>query len=220
MMLKKFISYATLISLSVVVSHAQVKEDGFFIDAHFAYNSIGDGFDGESVLVAVDDVFAVPNFNPGIGFGLAAGFRYSELYVELAFQRTEHDFVWTGNKGDAVHSIWSVNIRRLFFKESRIQPFLQLGWIPVMPIRVVEGALLVSQNINSDAVFIGDIANFNVGAGIEFALKPKISVRLSILYKKARYASVESSEENVAIELEEAINADDFNMSFGFVFVL
>jgi len=219
-MLEKLILCITLIVLMFFTSNAQVKEDGFFIDVHGAYNSVGNGFDGERALIAQDDVFAVPNFDSGIGFGLTIGFRHEEWYTELAYQRTEHDFIWAGVKGDAVHSIWSVNVRRLFFKDSKLQPFLQLGWIPVMPIRVHEGALLVSQNISSDAIFIGSIANFNAGGGIEIVVRSKISVRLSILYKRARYVSVESSEENVAIELEKEIKADDFNMTLGVIFVL
>ena len=219
-MLKKTIIYFIVVILTIVTCYAQDKEQGFFVDAHFAYNSIGNGFNGEATLIASNDIFIVPKFNTGIGFGLSVGFRYEELYAELAFQRTQHDFVWNGITGDAVHSIWSINIRRLFLKDSKLQPFLQIGWIPVMPLRVNEGALLVSQNISSDAVFIGDISNFNGGGGAEFALKSKISVRLSIVYKRARYVSVKSSEENVAIELEESINADDINLTFGFIFVL
>jgi len=219
-MLKKTIIYFIVVILTIVTCYAQEKEQGFFVDAHFAYNSIGNGFNGEVTLIASDDIFLVPKFNTGIGFGLSVGFRYEELYAELAFQRTQHNFVWNGIEGDAVHSIWSINIRRLFLKDSKLQPFLQIGWIPVMPLKVNEGALLVSQNISSDAIFIGDISNFNAGGGVEFALKPKISVRLSIVYKRAKYVSVKSSEENIAIELEESINADDINLTFGFIFVL
>jgi opacity protein-like surface antigen len=219
MLQKKALSFKIII-LMFVASYAQDKENGFYFDIHFAYNSIGSEFDGERILIAADDVFAVPDFDVGIGFGLSMGYRYEELYIELAFQRTQHDFIWTGIKGDAVHSIWSINLRRVFFKDSRLQPFLQLGWMPVMPLRVNDGTLLVSQSLTSDAIFIGDISNFNAGGGIEFALKPKISVRLSIVYKRAKYVSVKSSEENIAIKLDEDINANDVNMSLGVIFVL
>ncbi len=219
-MFKKTLLCFKILILMFITSYAQDKENGFYFDVHFAYNNIGSEFDGERILIAANDVFAVPDFSAGIGFGLSMGYRYEELYIELAFQRTQHDFIWTGIEGDAVHSIWSINLRRLFLKDSRLQPFLQLGWTPVMPLRVNDGALLVSQSLTSDAIFIGDISNFNAGGGIEFALKTKISVRLSIVYKRAKYVSVESSEENVAIKLEENISADDLNMTLGFIFVL
>ncbi len=205
---------------TLCIVYAQGEKDGVFLDINFAYNGIGDGFDGESVLVNANNVFAIPEFSSGIGFGLAMGYRYSELYIELAYQRTQHDFNFIGIKGDAVHSIWSFNLRRLLLKNSRLQPFVQIGWLPVMPIRVNEGALLVSENIASDAIFIGDTANFNLGTGLEFEIKPKMAIRFNIFYKRARYLSVENSEENVAIELENAINADAVNLSLGFVLVL
>ncbi len=219
-MLKKYHTICSIVVLIISSSYAQKKENGFYLDVHLAYNSVGSDFNGESALIALDDAFAVPNFEAGIGFGLSVGIRYEELYVELAFQRTEHNYTWVGIKGDATHSIWSMNLRKLFFKDSSVQPFFQLGWMPVMPIRVNDGAFLSSENIISDAIFIGDIANFNVGGGIEFSIKPKISARLNVVYKKARYKSVESSEENVPIKLEEDINANGTNMTLGIVFVL
>ena len=100
-MLKKIFVFSVLFLLPFFGSFAQQKENGYFFDIHAAYNSIGSGFDGESALIALDDVFAVPNFSTGIGFGLAIGFRYEEGYIEFAFQRTQHDFIWTEIKGDA-----------------------------------------------------------------------------------------------------------------------
>ena len=218
-MKRKFILTLATILVAIGSPQAQKKENGFYLDTHIAFNSIGSGFDGESILVAADDVFAVPEFDSGIGFGLAVGFRFEELYTEFSFQRTTHNFMFTGIDGDAVQSIWSLNFRRLFLKNSKLQPFLQIGWMPIMPLRVKEGALLISQDINSDAIFLGGIGNFNAGGGVEFIVGSKLSTRFSILYKRARYVSVESSEENVAIKLEDDINANDINMTLGIIFV-
>ncbi|WP_394747747.1 outer membrane protein [Spongiimicrobium salis] len=219
MMRSKHFLTAFLLMLPIM-TYGQDGKDGLFLDLGLAYNKVGSGFNGENVLVSVDDVFAVPKFDAGIGFGVAMGYRYSGLYVELAYQRTTHDIDLSGVGGEAVHSMWSFTIRRLFLKEYRLQPFIQLGWVPLMPIRAKESALLVSQNRISDAIFIGDIANFTAGGGLEFALRPNMAIRLSAMYKRARYVSVESSEENVAISLEEAINADDVNVTLGVIFVL
>ncbi len=193
-------------------------DEGFYISLGGSYQSLGGDFDGEAVLVAPQDVFLVPEVDPAIGVGGKVGMRMENVALELSYYRGKHDVNWVDAAGEAILHLWSLSFQYYFVYEKPLQPFLQVGWSPVTALRVRDGAALVTTMEVSDAIFISKIGNFNAGGGLAYYLSPKVFVHVTALYYRLSYGSIESEAERVAIELEEDLVANEFNLQFGIAY--
>ncbi len=214
-------NYLTVLIIAICIcfgrtSQAQfAAKQGFTISLNLPYNSLSNDFDGETVLVGTNDVFIVPKVKASVGWGITIEIRSKKYSLDLSYLRSEHDVVWASTSAEAIYSVISINYKYYILTRSKFQPFVQLGWIPSMPLRVYDGALIVSSNLVSDARYIGNIGNFQAGVGVSYYFTPKISVKAAGLYRSSKYRSVKSEEENVALEIEGGLNGADFNFEFG-----
>jgi|GEM_PF-3536787 len=178
------ISCACLTGFAQVADQG-IKNEGLYLSIGAAYHSLGGGFDGETVLVAPQDIFAVPEVSGGAGFGVKLGYRVEAAAIELSVMRTNHDINWVGADGDAVYTIWSLNFQYFFLHEKPLQPLLQIGWTPATPLRVEDAAILTTSMEVSDAIYIGGIGNLQVGAGLQVFVNPRFFIQGLGLYQKA-----------------------------------
>ena len=202
------------------VGNQEIKNEGIYLSVGAAYHSLGGDFNGETVLVAPQDIFAVPQVSGGAGFGLKLGYRVEASALELSVMRTTHDINWAGFDGDAVYTLWSLNFQYFFFHERPMQPIIEIGWTPATPLRVEDAAVSVETMEVSDAIYIGSIGNLQAGVGLQIFVSPQFFIKGLALYQKAVYGSVESEAERVAIELDEDLKAHDLNFQFslGYMF--
>jgi len=190
-------------------------KQGFIVGLNLPYNSLSKGFDGETILVGTNDVFIVPKVNASFGWGVTLEIRSKKYSLELCYLRSKHDVIWSNTSAKATYSVISIDYKYYILTRSKFQPFVQLGWIPAMPLRVNDGAVIVSSSLVSDARYIGEIGNFQGGFGVLYYFSPKVSVKAAALYRTSKYRSVKSEEENVALEIEDGLNGADFNFVFG-----
>ena len=202
------------------VGDQDIRNEGVYLSVGAAYHSLSGDFNGETVLVAPQDVFAVPEVSSGSGFGAKVGYRVEAAAIELSIMRTEHDIKWAGFDGDAVYTVWSLNFQYFFLHEKALQPMLQIGWTPATPLRVEDAAVEVETMEVSDAIYTGGIGNLQIGGGLQVFVSTRFFLQGLALYQKAAYGAVESEAERVAIELEEDLNAHDVNFQFslGYIF--
>lgn len=191
----------------------------FYISLSGSYQSLGGDFDGETILSGTQDIFLVPEVEAALGIGGKLGFRTDQVGLELSFHRGKHDASWVGAGGEAILTLWSLNLQYYFFDEKALQPFLQVGWSPVTALRVRDAAAQVTTMEISDAIFISKLGNFNAGAGVAYYVSPKIFLYLTALYYRLGYGSIESEAERVALELEEDLLASEFHLQFGIAYV-
>ncbi len=212
--------YGSYLTINAQIGDQDVRNEGIYFAIGAAYHSLGGDFDGERVLVAPQDIFAVPEVSGGAGFGVKVGYRVEASAIELSVMRTTHDINWAGFDGDAVYTLWSLNFQYFFFHEQAFQPLIQIGWTPVTPLRVEDAAVLVESMEVSDAIYIGSIGNLQAGVGMQLFVSPQFFIQGLALYQKAIYGAVESEAERVAIELEEDLKAHDINFQFslGYMF--
>ncbi|MDH3710835.1 MAG: hypothetical protein OER04_13155 [Cyclobacteriaceae bacterium] len=208
---------AVLWNIEAMQAQFQMDE-GFYISLGGSYQTLGGDFDGEAVLVAPQDIFLVPEVEAALGIGAKVGFRAENVALELSLMRGNHDVSWVGAQGEAILSLWSLSVQYYLFYDKPFQPFLQLGWSPVTALRVRDAAALVTTMEVSDAIFISKIGNFNAGGGLAYYLSPKVFVHVTALYYRLSYGSIESEAERVAIELEEDLVANEFNLQFGIAY--
>ncbi len=216
----KTLAFCFCLLLGIVTPiHGQFSiEEGWYLSLGGSLQSLTGDFDGETILVAPDDVFLVPQVDNGLGVGLKIGYRVERSSLEFNIYRGVHDASWVGATGEAILSLWSLNFQYYFLPKSPFQPFLQLGWSPITPLRVKDGAVQATSMEVSDAIFISKLGNFNAGAGAVYYLSQKVFVQVAALYLNIGYGAIESEEERVAIELEEDLRAQEFHLQFGIAY--
>ncbi len=214
-------NYLTVLIITICICLSNISDaqfavnQGFTISLNLPYNSLSKGFDGETILVGTNDVFIVPKVDAGFGWGITIEMRSEKYSLDLSYLESKHDVMWANISAEAIYRVISIDYKYYILVHSKFQPFIQLGWIPIMPLRVYDGAVIVSSNLVSDARYIGNIGNFQVGLGMSYYFTPKVSVKVAGLYRSSKYRSVKSEEENVALEIEDGLNGADFNLVFG-----
>ncbi len=214
-------NYLTILTTTICICFGHISQaqftanQGLTISLNLPYNSLTNDFDGETILVGANDVFIVPKVEGSFGWGVTIEMRSQKYSLDLSYLESKHDVIWANASTEAVHRVISVNFIYYILTSSKFQPFIQLGWIPIMPLRVYDGAVITSSNTVSDAQYIGNIGNFQAGLGIAYYFTPKVSIKAAGLYRSSKYRSVKSEEENVALEIEDGLNGGDLNFVFG-----
>lgn len=207
-----------IIILSSLSSIAQTEpKQGWYVGLTVPNLMIGGDFDGDRVLVSsnTSELFTVPKIDPAFGWSLSIGQRMEKVAIEFSYARLVHSGSWVGFEESVTQSAWNLDFKYFIRHQKRLQPFIQFGWNPASPIiRVENGAFDATDNTLSDAIFISNIGNFNVGSGITWYITPRLSIYGTALYRRLKINAVQSEAKKTALEIEGKMNAD----SFGYIF--
>ncbi len=207
-----------IILLSSLSSIAQTEpKQGWYVRLAVPNLMVGGDFDGDRVLISTNasELFTVPKIDPAFGWSLSIGQRVEKMAIEFSYARLVHSGSWVGFEESVTQSAWNLDFKYFFRHQKRLQPFIQFGWNPGSPtLRVENGAFDATKNTLSDAIFISNIGNFNVGSGITWYITPRFSICGTALYRRLKINAVKSEAEKIALVIEGKMNAD----SFGYVF--
>ncbi|MDD8027037.1 MAG: outer membrane beta-barrel protein [Acidobacteriota bacterium] len=172
------------------------KKYGFYIGVHMTQFSVGEDFDGVSVVVPANvEGFIMPSFQStrALGFSLGAGTgrggrdRFS---VELRYSQAKPDAVFAEGTASEMHpatkaSNWSVSARYMY-TEWFLQPYFRAG-LSYSRLRVADGAI-AEDGTTGDAVFIG--GGVEIALGLAIWLQPCFSIFAEGSYDSMDYRNV------------------------------
>ncbi|HKB17046.1 MAG TPA: outer membrane beta-barrel protein [Planctomycetota bacterium] len=176
-------------------------KEGFYVGGSFMFQEIGGDFDGDTVLFETDgdDEILVPEIDPGLGFGLVAGWRTQRVAFEMSYRATFHDTEFgSQDLGHAVLHAFDLDVKPYFLTDEPVQPFLLFGMS--LPILVLEDARSENGGItfDEDATLTG--MGFNLGGGFSVFATDRLAVHLTGGYRLAWFFDAEGEEIDNEIE--------------------
>ena len=157
-------------------------KDGFFWGITIPYNRISGDFGGDLVLVDEYQILFLPDVGRSVGMGLALGGRKGIGEWECSYSISVSDSKWMGNVHRAKYYSLSVDSRWFIMTKSRVQPFLLSG-VGIVKL-VIEDGSMPTDTVDFQ---IGDGRFWDIewhpGAGVAYFLNPRVSLRLSALYR-------------------------------------
>jgi len=168
-----------------------------YLGPSFSWLSLGGDFDGQHVLIQQDtgNIFAVPKFNSGAGFGVVAGFRRPiplnnlDLALELNYQQGS----MTNTLGDSandqkatLHEV-GLTLKSYFRAKNSLQPFLASG-VDFPWLTVPNGELLVPSIQTQDETFRG--IGYHIGGGLCYFPWPYLSLEGTLAYHYRHFTSL------------------------------
>jgi hypothetical protein len=189
-------------------------KNGFYMGVTTPYNTINGDFDGETILVASDEIVLVPEIENNYGWGILIGGRDKNGAVELSYLRSTHDASFLGAEGEAVYNMINLDLKGYFLADKPVQPYLLMGLC--IPWLVVEDASATAYEVG-DVTFKG--IGLNLGAGLAYYFHPRVSINGGVTYRWITYTSAEGvSGKNRSIEDELSGNGLSFNVGMAFTF--
>lgn len=186
-----------------------VVDDGFYLGIALVHNSMSGDFDNTAVYYTSTTLYDVPDVDNGAGFGVSAGYRMNRGVYEIAYQRTNHDTVSSfEDVGDsAIYSVLDFNLKYDLAELNRIRPYVLLG-IGVAWMTVEDSA---SDGWDlEDETFLGHC--WNLGAGVNYYINPKLSATGGLVYRWNSFGSVEGT------ELEDDLKEKALGLSVGLAY--
>lgn len=217
--MKPFLTFALCFLISVVAYSQFEPKTGWFVGISGLSSDVRGDFDGVTVLVTDQDLFSIPLLSRGTGVGFRVGRKGARGSWEFTYARSVLDAEWLGARGEAIFSVYSFDFRFHLIHDKPYQPFIQLGWTPVTPLKVKDGAFIGATSTTSDAVYIGNIFNWNGGGGIAFFPIPRIMVSAAAVYRANKYTGIESSQDRVAAEIAEPLKGAALGIIFDTAFI-
>jgi hypothetical protein len=173
------------------------ESTGFFVEVDASGQGIEGDFDGATVLQGADDAFRVPDLSIGFGFSVKAGYRLGHFSLSLGYSRTWHDAKFVGARGDATYQAVALDFRAFLLTGRKVEPYLQVGWMPWGPLRVKDAAEVVASGEVSDAIFTSDLfTSWSLGAGASVRLRDHLSATGAVIYRFQDFRSAENSDRN------------------------
>ncbi len=170
--------------------------EGAYVAVYLAWGTIEGDFDNVAIGSLTDstpDLIALPEMDPGVGFAIGLGYRFSkDLAFEISYEFMEHntDATWfTGAPvGDATIQSFSANAKYYFLSDGPIQPLVLVGvYVPWLDID--NGSLRESDFAVGDASLWGIGAN--IGGGLNFYLTPKVALTAEMGWRFVFYTRAE-----------------------------
>ncbi|MEZ4829428.1 MAG: hypothetical protein R3C61_24560 [Bacteroidia bacterium] len=220
--------YRTVIftaSLFLLFSMAQAQKvkKGLFIGLNVTNNNFNpEGFDGTKILVGTSapfTTFSVPELSPATGIGASLGYRGKDGSIEINYTSYNHEGKWLSFSGDATNAMLSINLKKYFLRELRLQPFIQAGWIPLATLTVADAGVIPVTLQKTDARYQGDIGSFQVGGGAAFYWTERFGVHGTVLYRYTNFGSVED-DNGATFEPENPINGTGWNAGISLTYTL
>jgi len=191
---------------------------GWYVEVDAVRSAIEGDFDGDSVLEGEDDVFLVPDLEPAYGFAVKVGGRSREGSFSIGYARAAHDATFASATGEATWAAVAFEFRAFLLRGGRIEPYLQLGWVPWSSLRVKDAAGIISTGEVSDAIFVNNIWNWSIGAGTNVHLVAGLSATGTVVYRAHNYRAVKSSAEDTPLEIENGLNGRALGFELGMAF--
>ncbi len=186
-------------------SHAEAS--GLYLGLGAAYNTIGGDLDGAHFLVGGTEEIILPDMNSALGIDLLLGKAVNDAWaIELHFMRSGHRGTWLGLSGDVTYTSFSFNGKYCFLPERRVRPYLLFGFGYNM-LLIKQGAADVFTGEVSDATLAG--TGLNLGAGIDFYLRPKVSLTLGTLYRYLDFTDAKGVHQSARID--DGVNGSGFS---------
>lgn len=215
MRLQLLLLAATWPSISLGQGEAR---SGWYAEIDVVRQAIEGDFDGDSILEGQDDVFLIPNVEPAYGFAAKVGGRTREMSFSIGYSRSSHDVTFASARGEATFAAVALELRAFVLRGGRIEPYLQLGWVPWSSLRVKDAAAIVSTGEVSDAIFINNIWNWSVGAGANVHLLARLSATGTVVYRSHNYRAVKSSAEDAPLKIADPLNGRALGFELGAAF--
>ncbi|MEW5925326.1 MAG: outer membrane beta-barrel protein, partial [Candidatus Zixiibacteriota bacterium] len=179
-------------SAGAVEKTFKMADKQFYLGGGFAYNSIGGDFNGDHLLSGHSETILIPEINPGIGFGLTAGYstKMSPLFyfgIEAAFSLTsqDYDFDILDEHNDVTAMFFDFNVKAIYGPQM-IQPYLLPG-VSAPYIKLKDAA--ANDYFLEDARFTG--LGLNFGAGMDLYISPRVFFDINMMYRLTRLNEVE-----------------------------
>jgi opacity protein-like surface antigen len=188
---------------------------GVYFDLYATWAQLGGDFDGDTVLTGATDTIEIPDADDGAGVGLAIGYRWDQVALELAFTALEFDgtlSVATG--GEVYYGALELNGRYFFRVQERFQPFLQAG----LGVAV---ANLEDSSTGASGTGDGDLYGgvLNAGAGAEYYLTEHFSLGFRALYRYTSFTEAEGVDGDEG-EIDDEVEAGGVALELGITFTL
>lgn len=187
-------------------------KQGTYLAITGAYNEIGGDFDGQTVLSAPTEIVLVPEVQGDWGWGISFGGRGQKWAGELTYLRSKHDITFLGAKGEAVYNQVSLDFKRYFLVEKRLQPYLLFGWIPYAWLVEKDGS--ASATDVGDATFLCVATGLNLGGGLAFYVHPNVSLHGGVIYRWISFGDAKGVE-GVVRDIEESLDGSGVNYQIG-----
>lgn len=205
-----FLSVFSAIVVSLLVSvpaHAQgYAKEGVTVSLLFSELEPGGEFEdyGLGYFAEGNEFLSLPATSGGTGFGIAVGGREKKWAIDFSYLNTKLDAEGvdlatfdplTGMGAvkdlDVRFHIISIDMRRHFFYETRVQPFILFGWIPVAWIKIEDGAAIYDASGAvtklGDATISAFMTGVDLGAGLSIFLTPKVAINGSAIYRRMTF---------------------------------
>ena len=195
--------------------------DGLYFNAHLPYHSTEGDLKGNSILQTSKEIFLVPQVEPGTGLGFTIGTRKGNLAVEFSYDRTNHMITFNSAEGEATLTTFSLDYKFFMLQDKKLQPYLDLGWVPFATLRVKDAAATIAtEPVVSDAKYTGGIGAYKIGIGVLVIPIKWIMLHGEFNYRLSRYRSVASGDDFLPIEIEKPLKGNGMNFAVGLSFRL
>jgi len=172
----------------------------FYFGLTIPYTTIGGDFDGQYALVSGSETIIIPEIDNAVGFGITAGItgRVSPFWqysLEIAYQRTTHEYTFLSASDDATLSNWDFNMK-----------------VPIINVN----------NGSYDGIGYYD-ANYrgvgiNLGAGMDLYVSPRIFLNFNAMYRIQQISSVKGFDDR--LEISGGMDSNGMNISAGIMYAI
>jgi len=187
----RLLALAALLTASAVRSRADEEAFGrgaFRLGALLPYRAAGDDLKGtQTVTSDAGASLGVPQLRSSWGRGFLLGIGGPGGALELTYARTGHDARFQAFARKATLSTVSLDAKFFAGKGQRVQPFVQVGWIPYARL-IAERSARTSSGGIVDGQGSGALYSFNAGAGVEVYLVPWLSLHGTFAYQYLAFA--------------------------------
>ncbi len=163
--------------MTSTVSAAQ----GFYLGIDLLYNTIGGDFNGVNE----------PEVDPGGGVGVIVGYAFTPaIALQANLNTSAHNTNFTNNSStvNARYREYIIGLKYNFLSEQKLQPFIRGGW----------GVFLFDTGKGFFDTGMDDEfgTGFDIGAGIDYYVRPQCSIGGGVDYKFVDYVSTSETSFN------------------------
>jgi len=197
----------------IAVPHAEAKK-GFYLGLGAAYNTIQGDFNGTSALQGGSEIIILPAIDNAVGVDLTVGIGITDAWaVELNWLGSDHTGTWAGLQGNVSFFSFSVNGKYNFQSSTTVQPYLLFG-VSGNALQIYNGAQNTFTGQVGDATLSG--TGFNLGAGVDHYLSPRLSLNLGVLYRYIAYNQADGIDNSGSIS--DTVNGSGYSFLLSTVY--
>jgi hypothetical protein len=152
---------------------------------------VGDGEIGS--VVGRDEYLFIPETSARWGYGFSLGAREKKWAIDFSYLTARVKGSYEDVEMDTRYNIISIDLKRHFFYNTRVQPFILIGWIPAAWVRVKDGSFTLDTTGTLDAwgsaTFSSFLTGAEAGAGLTFFITPDIALSGSAIYRRINFGT-------------------------------